>query len=83
MYFDTAFKMQSLVYFVVIFLASLFAFFAMFAMVLIHSVGGAVVIGGCGMFVCCGFVYCLGWGVLARVDRVVQCIWFFLLGGRC
>ena len=44
--------MQSLVYFVVIFLASLFASFAMIAMTSIHSVGGAVVTGGCGMFVC-------------------------------
>ena len=49
---DTAFRMQSLVYFVMIFLASLFAFFAIAAMVSIHSVGDAVVIGGCGMFVC-------------------------------
>jgi hypothetical protein len=55
LYLDTAFRMQSLVYFVVIFLASLFAFFAMVAMVLIHSVGGAVVIGGCGIIVCWWF----------------------------
>ncbi len=47
--------MQSLVYFVVIFLASLFAFFAMVAMVSIHSVGGDVVIGGCGMCTCWWF----------------------------
>ena len=38
-YFDTAFIIQSLVYFVVIFLASLFAVFAIVAMVLIHSFG--------------------------------------------
>ena len=44
--------MQFLVNFVVIFLASLFAFFAMVAMASIHSVGGAVVIGGCGMITC-------------------------------
>ena len=30
-------------------MASLFVFYAMFAMVSIHSVGGAVVTGGCGM----------------------------------
>ena len=47
--------MQFLVYFVVIFLASLFAFFAMVVMVLIHSIRGVVVIGGCGMFVCWWF----------------------------
>ena len=51
-YFDTAFIMQALVYFVVIDLASLFAFFAMVAMASIHSVGGAIVIGGCGILVC-------------------------------
>ena len=45
------FRMQSLVYFVVIFLASLFAFFAMVAMLSIHSVGGIIVAGGCGMLV--------------------------------
>ena len=55
LYFDTAFRMQSLVYFVVIFLASLFAFFAMGAMMSIHSVGGATVAGGCGMFACWWF----------------------------
>ena len=43
-------------YFVVIFLASLLAFFAMVAMLLIHSVGGAIVVGGCGMFVCGWFL---------------------------
>ena len=37
LYFDTAFRMQSLVYFVVIFLASLLAVFAMAAMMSIHS----------------------------------------------
>jgi hypothetical protein len=47
--------MQSLVYFVVIFLASLFACFAMVAMASIHSVGGVVVTGGSGMFVCWWF----------------------------
>ena len=47
-----AFRMQALVYLVVIFLASLFAVFAMIAMVLIQSVGGAVVTGGCGMLMC-------------------------------
>ena len=54
-YFDTAFRMQSLVYFVVIFLASLFAFFAMAAMVSIHSADDDVVTGGCGMFTCWWF----------------------------
>ena len=44
--------MQSLVYFVVIFLASLFAYFAMVAMASIQSVGGAVVISGCEMLAC-------------------------------
>ena len=44
--------MQSLVYFVVIFLASLFAVFAMVAMALIHSAEGGVVAGGCGMLTC-------------------------------
>ena len=47
--------MQSLVYFVVIFLASLFAFFAMVAMASIHLVGGVVVTCRCGMFVCWWF----------------------------
>ena len=47
-YFDTAFRIQSLVYFVVIFLASLFAVFAMTAMTLIHSAKEGVVSGGCG-----------------------------------
>ena len=56
LYLDTAFRMQSLVYFVVIFLASLFAFFAMVAMVLIHSVGNAVVVVGCGIIVCWWFL---------------------------
>jgi hypothetical protein len=54
-YFDTAFRMQSLVYFVVIFLASLFAVFAMAAIVLIHSSGDVVVAGGCGMLTCWWF----------------------------
>ena len=54
-YFDTAFRMQSLVYFVVIFMASLFAFFTMVAMIFIHSVRSAVVICECGMFVCWWF----------------------------
>jgi hypothetical protein len=40
------------VYLVVIFLASLFAVFTIVAMALIHSVGGAVVTGGCGMLMC-------------------------------
>ena len=35
-YFDTTFRIQSLVYFVVIFLASLLAVFAMVAILLIH-----------------------------------------------
>jgi hypothetical protein len=51
-YFDTALRMQPLVYFVVIFLASLFTFRAMCAMVSIHSEGGVGVIGRCGMFGC-------------------------------
>ena len=44
--------MQSLVYFVVIFRASLLAVFAMHAIVSIQSVGGAIVIGGGGIDVC-------------------------------
>ena len=48
-YLDTAFRMQSLVNFVVIFLASLLAVFARIAMVLIHSLGVVVVVGGCGI----------------------------------
>ena len=44
--------MQSLVYFVVIFRASLFAVFAIYAMVSIQSVGDTVVIGGGGIVVC-------------------------------
>ena len=51
-YFDTAFRMQSLVYFVVIFLAYLFAVFAMVAILSIHSVGVAAVTGGWGMLAC-------------------------------
>ena len=51
-YFDTAFRMQSLVYFVVIFLASLFAVFAIVAMVSIHSTGDVVVVSGCRMLTC-------------------------------
>ena len=47
--------MQSLVYFVVIFLASLFAVFAIVAMVSIQSIGDAVVVGGCGMLMCWWF----------------------------
>ena len=47
--------MQSLVYFVVIFLASLFTFFAMVAMPSIHSSGGDVVTDACGMFMCWWF----------------------------
>ena len=39
----------------VIFLASLFAFFAMVAMASIHSVGGVVVAGGCGILTCWWF----------------------------
>ena len=49
-YFDTAFKIQSLVYFVVIFLASLLAVFAMAALISIHSFGGVFVVGGCGIY---------------------------------
>jgi hypothetical protein len=41
-YFDTAFRIQSLVYFVVIFRASLLAVFARVAMASIHSFGGWV-----------------------------------------
>ena len=48
-YFDTAFRIQCLVYFVVIFLASLLEVFAIAAMVLIHSFGVVVVVGGCGI----------------------------------
>ena len=59
--------MQSLVYFVVIFQASLFAFFAMAAMVSIHSTGGDVVIGGCGMFTCWWF------RISIRMGCVCQC----------
>ena len=44
--------MQSLVYFVVIFLASLFTIFAMVAMTLIHSAEDGVVAGGYGMLTC-------------------------------
>ena len=51
-YFDTAFRIQFLVYFVVIFLASLFAVFAMAAILPIHSTGVATEMGGCGMRVC-------------------------------
>ena len=47
--------MKSLVYFVVIFLAFLFAVFAIVAMVSIHSTGDVVVIGGCGMLTCWWF----------------------------
>ena len=43
--------MQSLVYFVVIFLASLLTFFAMVATASIHSSEGDVVTGRCGMFI--------------------------------
>jgi hypothetical protein len=43
------------VYFVVIFLASLLAIFAMAAMAVIHSSGGAVVGRGCGMSTCWWF----------------------------
>ena len=48
-YFDTALWMQSLVYFVVIFLASLLAIFAILAMSSIHSFGIESVAGGCGI----------------------------------
>ena len=68
--------MQSLVYFVVIFRASLFAFFAMVAMASIHSVGDAVVTGGCGSLHVCGFGDRLRWGVLAITGHAVLCIWF-------
>ena len=44
--------MQYLVYFVVIFMASLFAVFAMVAMALIHSTEGGVVAGGYEMLTC-------------------------------
>ena len=44
--------MQSLVYFVVIFLAFLFAFFAMMAMAPVQSVVGVDISGGCGMLTC-------------------------------
>ena len=47
--------MHSLVYFVVIFMASLFAFSAMVAMASIHSVVGIVVLGGCGRVACWWF----------------------------
>jgi len=46
LYFDTAFSMDSLVYSVVIFLASLLAVFAIFAIVSIHSSRGVFVVGG-------------------------------------
>ena len=48
-YFDTAFRIESLVYLVVIFLASLLAVFAIAAIMSIHSFGEVVVVGGCGI----------------------------------
>ena len=64
-------------YFVVIFLASLFAFLAMAAMTSIHSARSVVVTGGVGYLRVSGFVSCLEWGVLAIMDHVVLCIWLF------
>ena len=52
---DTAFRMQFLVYFVVIFLASLLAVFAIATMTSIYSFGGVVVVGGCGICTCWWF----------------------------
>ena len=72
-----ALRMQSLEYFMVILRASLFACLAMAAMASIHSVGGIVVTGGGGCLHVGDFVYCLEWGVLAKVGHVVLCIWFF------
>ena len=51
-YFETALRMQSLVYFVVILRVFLLAYFAMVARVSIHSVGGVSVTCGCGMLMC-------------------------------
>ena len=51
-YFDTTFRIQCLVYFVVIFLASLLEVFAIAGIVSIHSFGGVVVVGGCEICTC-------------------------------
>ena len=54
-YFDTTFRIQSLVYFVVIFMASLLAVFAIATIMSIHSYGEVVVVSGCGICTCWWF----------------------------
>ena len=47
-----ALRIQSLVYFVVIFLASLLVVFAIATISLIHSFGVVSIVGGCGICAC-------------------------------
>ena len=78
-YFYTAFRMQSLVYFVVIFLASLFVVFAMAAMVLIHSAGDAAVVGGCGMLTCWWFRISFRMGCICQYGSCCAMYMAFLM----
>ena len=71
--------MQSLVYFVVVFLASLFAFFPMVAIVSIHSIGSAVEIGGCGMFVCWWFCISFKMGCVCQSGPCCAMYMVFLM----
>jgi hypothetical protein len=71
--------MQSLVYFVVIFLASLFAIFAMVAMALIHSSRGDIVTGGCGMLTCWWFRISFRMGCVCQSGSCCAMYMIFLM----